>query len=64
MGRSGNAEHKEKSQTEVEKKIVQLLSKYEKVLKEELSEPIDPEGFIELANSLEIVIDLRKKLES
>lgn len=64
MGRPGNSEHKEESQKEVEKKIVGLLSRYEKVLKEELSTAIDPDEFIELANSLEIVIDLRKKLES
>ena len=64
MGRSGNSEYKEKSQKEVEKEIVELLSKYENVLKEEISTAIDPDEFIELANSLEIVIDLRKKLKS
>ena len=64
MGRSGNSEHKEKSQKEVDKKIIKLLSSFERILKDELSVPIDPEEFIELANSLEIVIDLRKKLES
>ena len=64
MGKSGNSEHKEKQQKEVDKKIIYLLSKFEKVLKEELSTAIDPDEFIELANSLEIVIDLRKKLES
>ena len=64
MGKSGNSEHKEKEQREVEEKIIDLLSKFEKILKEELSTAIDPDEFIELANSLEIVIDLRKKLES
>jgi len=64
VGKSGNSEHKEKSSKEVEKKIVKLLSSYEKVLKEELSGALDPDEFIELTNSLEIVIDLRKKLES
>jgi len=63
VGRSGNSEHKEKSQEEVEKRIVKLLSGFEKILKEELSTATDPDEFIELANSLEIVIDLRKKLE-
>ena len=51
MGRSGNSEHKEKSQKEVEEKIVKLLSSYEKVLKEELSSAIDPDEFIELAQT-------------
>jgi len=64
VGRSRNSEYKEKSQKEVEKEIVELLSKYENVLKEEISTAIDPDEFIELANSLEIVIDLRKKLKS
>ena len=64
MGKSSNSEHKEKGQKEVEQKIIKLPSNYEKVLKEELSSEIDPDEFTELAYSLEIVIDLRKKLES
>jgi len=64
VGKSGDSEHKEKSQKEVEKKIVELLSRFEKILKEELSTATDPDEFIESANSLETVIDLRKKLES
>ncbi len=64
MGRSGNSEHKEESQKEIDKKIVKLLSSFERILKYELSTAVGPEEFIELANSLEIVIDLRKKLES
>ncbi len=64
MGESSHSEHKEKRHDQVEKKIITLLSKFERVLKEELSSSIDPNEFIELANSLEIIIDLRKKLES
>ncbi len=63
MGKTSNSKHKEKGQDEVDKKIVKLLSRFERILKDELTEPIDPDEFIELANSLEIVIDLRKKLE-
>lgn len=36
MGKSGDSEHKEKSQKEVDKKIVKLLSSYEKVLNDGL----------------------------
>jgi len=66
VGKSGDSEHQEKSQSqkEVDKKIIKLLSGFEKILKYELSTTTDPDEFIELANSLEIVIDLRKKLES
>lgn len=63
MGKSRNPKYKKKKQEQVDKKIVGLLARFEKILKEELSTSIDPDEFIELANSLEIVIDLRKKLE-
>ncbi len=63
MGQSSHREHKEEGQ-KVETKIAALLLKFERVLKEELSTSINPEEFIELASSLEVIIDLRKKLES
>lgn len=46
MGKSGNSGHKEKKQREVEEKIIDLLSKFEKTLKEELSTAIDPDEVV------------------
>ncbi len=49
---------------ERDRKITELLLKYESVLKDEIVITTDPDDLIDLANSLEIVIDLRKKLAS